>query len=134
MATKTGRRDETLPTVTDYITKIIENCPLSQVEIADQLGYTRPNIISMWKKGATAVPPEKIEKLAEICGADPRHAMRVLLNSYYPVLLKSIERHFGYSLSRGEQDVLQFCRDKFESRDIILTKAMECAITSSAVL
>jgi hypothetical protein len=42
----------------------------SQDEIAQELGYKRPNIISMWKTGRTPIPRKHIRYLAQLMKVD----------------------------------------------------------------
>lgn len=78
---------------TARISQIIDRSGKSQTFIAEQLGYRRSNIISMWKSGKTRLPLENVEPLANLCGADPAELMRVVLGSEYPELLDFIERY-----------------------------------------
>ena len=39
---------------------------LTNEQLASELGYTRPNIISMWRTGRTRIPLEKLPALAKL--------------------------------------------------------------------
>ncbi len=111
MSTRTGRRSlENLSFVTEYLSQIIEQSGRSQSEIAENLGYRRSAIVSMWKSGATALPIDRVEPLAALCGADPVELMRVVLGGYYPVLLDFIERHPELSEIPGKYSLNEVCR------------------------
>ncbi|MGZ9053126.1 MAG: helix-turn-helix domain-containing protein [Rhodoplanes sp.] len=51
----------------------------SQREIAAELGYERPNIISMMKRGETKLPLDKVPALAKALHVDPAHLFRLAL-------------------------------------------------------
>ena len=43
---------------------------MTNEELAEHFGYSRPNIISMWKTGRTKVPLDKVVPMAELLGMD----------------------------------------------------------------
>ena len=56
--------------VAEYLTQQIAVSGVSQKNLADQLGYDKPNIITMFKQGKTKVPLNKIAPIAKILGID----------------------------------------------------------------
>lgn len=63
-----------------------------QREIAQELGYTNPNIITMMKIGSTKVPINKIGPLARSLGVDPVFFFNLVMGEYYPETLEAIEK------------------------------------------
>lgn len=43
---------------------------LTDERIADHLGYSRPNIISMWRTGRTKLPLDQLKPLCDLLGVD----------------------------------------------------------------
>jgi transcriptional regulator with XRE-family HTH domain len=71
----------------------------TQREIAAEIGYDKPNIISMFKRGESKVPLEKIPAIAKALGADPAHLFRLGFEVYWPNLAGLIEEVFGHQLA-----------------------------------
>jgi predicted XRE-type DNA-binding protein len=57
-------------TVKDFLTQAIENSKLKQTEIAEAVGYDKPNFITMLKQGKTKLPVNKVPAFAKILGID----------------------------------------------------------------
>ena len=53
------------------IAPLIERSGLSQTEIARQLGYSNPNMITLFKRGNTRVPAGKVVPLADLLDQEP---------------------------------------------------------------
>ena len=66
----------------------------TQRAIASEIGYDKPNMISMFKSGATKVPLEKIPQLAKALDVDPIHLFRLGLDQYWPGLKETIAGMF----------------------------------------
>src|SRR6478672_9227328 len=58
----------------------------SQRDIATEIGYEKPNMISMFKRGEAKVPLDKIPALAEALHVDPAHMLRLAFEQYWPDL------------------------------------------------
>lgn len=65
----------------------------SQKEIADRLGYTHQNMITMIKQGHTRLPQEKVVLLAQALGEPPALLLRDWLQTYMPRVLSDIEAY-----------------------------------------
>lgn len=55
---------------------------LTNDQIATRLGYTRPNIISMWRTGRTRIPLEQLSPLGEILGVELMFLLPLWLEQY----------------------------------------------------
>lgn len=78
-------------TVAEFLTKVINASGKTQTEICYEIGYTKPNIITMFKQGKTKVPLDKIGPLARSLGVDGRDFFRMVLGEYMPETLSAIE-------------------------------------------
>ena len=79
----------------DTIAPLIECSGLSQTEIARKLGYSNPNMITLFKTGRTRVPAGKVAPLAYLLDQDPGAMLRLWFSVYEPDVLPDLERHFG---------------------------------------
>jgi len=77
----------------------------TQREIAAELGYDKPNMISMLKTGDTKVPLEKIPLLAKALGVDAAHLFRLALEQYWPGLEMTIAEIFGTLATSNEEAI-----------------------------
>ena len=72
--------------IAKYIDKKIDELKgvKTQREIAAEIDYDKPNMISMFKRGEARVPLDKIPLLAKALGVDPAQMFRVALEQYWP--------------------------------------------------
>jgi transcriptional regulator with XRE-family HTH domain len=72
--------------IAKYIDKKIDELKgvKTQREIAAEIDYDKPNMISMFKRGEARVPLDKIPLLAKALGVDPAHMFRLALEQYWP--------------------------------------------------
>lgn len=88
-----------------------------QNEIASELGYDKPNIITMFKKGQTKVPIEKVPALAKAIGVDQAFLLRMAMNEYMPETMRAIEKVFGTILTDNEEDIVKGLRSLTDNAD-----------------
>lgn len=97
--------------VAEFITWQIKLCGKSQVEIAKETGFPKPNVLSMIKSGATKVPLEKIGKLAKALEIDPLHLFQMVMSEYFPTTWDEIEGMVGQPvLTHNERELLELIR------------------------
>jgi len=84
----------------------------SQREIASEIGYDKPNMISMFKRGEAKVPLEKIPLLAKALRVDPIHLFRLGLEQYWPDLGQMIDEMFHQAglITRNEFSLVKEVR------------------------
>jgi hypothetical protein len=100
-----------LPTVAEYLTAQIAVCGRDQVDIAKDLDYPKPNMISMLKTGATKLPLNKVGPMAKAIGVDPAFLFRVVMKEYLPDSYDSIVAIMGTRpVSDNEYEILQTIR------------------------
>jgi transcriptional regulator with XRE-family HTH domain len=104
--------------IAQYLRKRIDSLTgiKSQKQIAREIGYDRPNMLSMMKTGETKVPLEKVPALAEALGCDVGHLMRLGLEQYWPNKLDVIHEVFGRLITANEWEIVQVFRQ--ETRDM----------------
>jgi transcriptional regulator with XRE-family HTH domain len=90
----------------------------TQREIAAEIGYEKPNMISMFKRGEVKVPLDKIPALAKSLHVDPGHLFRLALEQYWPSLGGTIAEIFGRTMTANEEEILvKPWREATENRD-----------------
>ena len=84
-----------LPKVAEYLDAQINLSGLKQKDIATALGYTKPNIVTMFKQGLTKLPIEKVGPFANVLGVDPVHLLRIVMNDYMPDTYNAVVKMLG---------------------------------------
>lgn len=70
--------------VAEYIAAQINLSGKSQAEIARDIGFAMPNMITMLKKNSTKLPIDKVGRLSKSLGIDPVHLYKMCMAEYYP--------------------------------------------------
>lgn len=83
----------------------------SQREIAAEVGYDRPNILSMIKTGETKLPLDKVPALAKSLGVDVKHLFRLTLEQHYPEVARVAHEIFGNVVSDNEMALVKIFRE-----------------------
>lgn len=78
-------------TVAEYIADKLAESDKTQREIAEECGFENPNIITMFKTGATKLPLNRIGPLAKAIDIDPAHLLRLVMLEYAPDTWEAIE-------------------------------------------
>jgi hypothetical protein len=87
--------------------------------MAAELGYSKPNMISMIKFGQTRVPLNKIVQFAKTLGVDPVHFLRIVMMEYHPQTWEVIEEVIGgHLISENETKILDIIRSTAQGIDI----------------
>lgn len=85
-----------------FLTNAIADSGMTQKEIALQIGYNRPNVLSMMKLGDTKVPISKIPDIARVCRVDEFEFLRTAMQEYHPEIWTAIEQAFEKKYRHGE--------------------------------
>jgi hypothetical protein len=97
--------------VAEYIAMQIKLCGKSQIDIARETGFDKPNIITMIKQGKTKLPMDKIGRFAKAIGVDPIHLFRLCMNEYWSDTWAEIERLIGQPvLTMNELEIIEIIR------------------------
>lgn len=91
-----------------YLTKQIDALAgvKNQREIAQEIGYEKPNMISMFKRGEAKVPFDKIPALAKALHVDPGHLFRLAVEQQWPGMAEVINDIFKNLASDNEVEIL----------------------------
>ena len=118
-------------TVAAYIEQQIALSDKSQKDIAETMGYDKPNVLTMIKQGKTKLPINKVGPLAKALGVDPVHLLRLTLTEYLPDTWEALSELIGDSLlTKHERRILQVVRDAAGGVDVDLTRDQERAIAA----
>lgn len=104
--------------VAKLIEELIENSGKKQKEISEELGYEKPNIITMFKQGQTRLPIPKVPLMAKALDVDPVYLLRVVMEEYEPETWAVIESLIGGAPSTSEREVLATFRSICGKRDV----------------
>ena len=103
----------------------------TQRQIAQEIGYEMPNMVSMFKRGEAKVPLDKILLLAKALNADPAYMLRLALRQYWPVVCKAIDEIFGTVLTKNEIKMIEIIRHVTKGTDPNLTYDLECKLKAA---
>ncbi|MEQ4626769.1 MULTISPECIES: helix-turn-helix domain-containing protein [Providencia] len=109
-------KDKTKNVIGDFLTAAIIASGKSQTQIAEEVGYSSHNNISMLKSGKMLFPPEKIEIFAKVLSIDEGTLFRVVMQSRYPDLFNLYSRN-AEVISEDEKIVLENYR-KFKGKEV----------------
>jgi hypothetical protein len=84
-----------------FIDRQIDVSGKKMSEIAFEVGFARPNMVSMIRGGYSKLPVNKVKKMAISLGVDPAFLMRLMLQEYEPETLAIIEDVFGRKMLGG---------------------------------
>jgi len=85
--------------VARLLTQWINSESILQSDIAKALGLGRPNIITMFKSGRTALPLKYIVPLAQCLGRDPEVLLDACMEEYHPELAAALSRYKGVTFN-----------------------------------
>ena len=108
-----------------YLSRLLEISDKNQRQIAKECGYPNPNIISMFKKGHTKVPVERIPKMAKALGVDPADMLRRAMRETMPAVLQTVEDVMGDLVTVNERNILETIRGASKESDPVLDKDTE---------
>lgn len=94
-------------TVAEYLTYHINNSDKTQRQIGRDIGYAKPNIITMIKQGYTKLPLEKIGPLANALEIAPDELFYKVMKEYMPETFEALKPLLeGLALSPDEENLL----------------------------
>ena len=103
--------------VARYLAGAIDLSGVSQKDISRQIGYTKPNIITMFKQGLTRLPLEKVGPMADALGVDPMRLMRLCMEEYFPQAWESMQSIIGFAVTQNEMDIIEAIREATNEED-----------------
>jgi len=101
----------------------------TQVEIAEQAGYTNPNNISMLRSGAAKLALDRVPQMAKALDVDPAFLLRLTLEQALNLTTaRAIDEIFGTPISANERLWLNEIRDASGDSDPRLTARSRSAL------
>lgn len=95
------------PTVAELLTRKIDESSKTQKEIAIEIGYESPNIITMFKTGDTKLPLAVVGPMARALEIDPVYLLRLVMSEYMPETFLAVEHALGTTiLTDNERELL----------------------------
>jgi hypothetical protein len=85
------KKTPTRTTVADFIADRLAKSDKIQRQVAEECGFETPNIITMFKTGATKLPLNRIGPLAKALDVDAAHLLRLVMLEYAPDTWEAIE-------------------------------------------
>lgn len=82
-------------TVAEFLTSKIDKSGKTQKDIATEIGYDNPNIITMFKQGLTKIPLTTVGPLASALDIDPAYLLRLVMTEYFPDTYRAVEDCLG---------------------------------------
>lgn len=98
-------------TVASYLKDKIASSGKTQRQIALEVGYSKPNVVSMMSNGQTKIPINKIPLFSRALGVDPAHMLRLALAEYHPEIWDVIDATIGRPLTENETRLLGIYRE-----------------------
>jgi len=71
-------------TVARILAEAINRSPKNQTQIAQEVGFERPNMVSMIKQGYTNLPIYKVKLVADCLGLDAKGLLDCCMREYRP--------------------------------------------------
>lgn len=116
-------------TVAAYLDQMLALSEKSQKIIAEEVGYEKPNIITMIKQGKTKLPVSKVGPFAKALGIDPSHLLRLVMSEYMPDTWDSISPLIGQSLvTDSEMAIIHVVREACGGIELDMTDDLRMKI------
>lgn len=95
-------------TVAEYLTAQIDLCGKSQLEIAREVGFEKPNVVTMFKQGKSKLPISRVEPMARALGVDPTFLYSLCMQEYEPDTWPMVQRMMQRNgLTETQAEVLE---------------------------
>lgn len=116
--------------IANYLRKQIDAlAPLkSQREIAAEMGYEKPNILSMFKRGEAKVPLDRIPAMAKALNVDPIFLFRLSMEQYWTDKHAALSALVNNIVSNNEMEIVKAIREISENTDPPLTEKLHTAL------
>ena len=92
------------------VTRMVNATDKTQYTIAEEIGVTKSNFITMLKQGRTKVPLDKVVPLAKACNADPAKFMLLVLEEYRPEIIEALGESFQTTVTDAEAALMRSMR------------------------
>ncbi len=105
--------------IVEFLSKAIDALAdtKSQREIAAEIGYEKPNMLSMMKRGEAKVPLDKVPLLAKALDVDPAYLFQLAMEQYWPQQKDAIAAIFGSVVTKHERELIEKVRRWTKNQD-----------------
>jgi DNA-binding transcriptional regulator YdaS (Cro superfamily) len=115
--------------VAEFLSNAIKSSGRTQAEIANECGFSYPNVVSMMKNGKTKIPLQRAPALARAIGIEPHELVARCLETYEPELYELLAEHAsGTFVTRFELRLLKVIRAAAASGRFHLSAARRAAV------
>lgn len=112
-----------------FLTSAIDASTKTQLEIADEVGFPKSNVISMMKMGVTKLPIPRVPAMAKALDRDPVDLFRLCMEEYMPDMLKVCDEIYQRDqIASGEAEVLKRIRVVTGSKNFRLSADSKSAL------
>lgn len=103
--------------------RILELRPTkTQAEVAAEVGFVNPNMMSLIKIGAARLPLDRVPALAAALNVDPARLLQLALEQWVgSSAARAFEAIFSTVVSRNEEDWINEIRDASDNTDPAVT-------------
>ena len=115
-----ARKEYPVPSgkVAQFLTAAIGSASRSQKEISEEIGFGKPQMMTMIKQGKTRLPLDRLPVFAKAIEVDLAVLLRLVLEEYLPNGAQPIMRALAKgSLSENERNLLTVVREASNNRD-----------------
>jgi transcriptional regulator with XRE-family HTH domain len=115
-----------------YISKQIDiqaSLGKNQAQIAREIGYKSPNMISMCKRGEVMVPLKKIPELARALNVEPTALFKLAIEQHCPEAHKEINAMLNCVLTENEIKVISLFRETTKDENPEITPELQRRLT-----
>jgi transcriptional regulator with XRE-family HTH domain len=106
---------------------LVDASGITQREIAERLGYGKPNIITMMKQGLTKIPIYRIPKIAKLFNIDAAELLKVAMMEYEPDKYMAIIEILGEPITGYERRLLQVIKEEVDNSELQYNTGYYCA-------
>lgn len=118
-----------------YLTVKIAESGKSNTEIADALGYPRPNVVAMLKTGSMRLPLNKVSAMAKVLEIDKIFLLEKVMTESTPEMWEALKAIIGPNLiSQAELKLVEFVRGELDGADVDVTASPEFTEGAKVVL
>lgn len=96
--------------VAKFISERIRITGKKQIEIAEEAGFVKPNVITMIKQGKVKLPLAKVGLMAKALEVDPTHLLKMCLEEYQSDTWKAISPYMEDMVTATEMKILRAIR------------------------
>jgi plasmid maintenance system antidote protein VapI len=101
-----------------YLTVKIAESGKTNTEIAEALGYPRPNVVAMLKTGSMKLPLNKVAPMAHALDVDPVFLMEKVMLESTPEMWEALKQVMGEHLvTKNEANIVNWMRKELDGVD-----------------